>query len=116
MNNLEVAIDMFGPARDIAVLRLTGFIDTNTITGLVQALQKVTSRRQYKIIFDLQNVNYISSAGWGIFIGEIREIRDNGGDLKLVGLVPEVEEVYKVLEFDTILKAFKDIDDAVKDF
>nr|HID60195.1 STAS domain-containing protein [Desulfobacterales bacterium] len=33
------------------------------------------------IIIDLAGVDYISSAGWGIFISSIREIRANNGDI-----------------------------------
>jgi hypothetical protein len=61
-------------------------------------------------------VEYISSAGWGIFISEIREIREHGGDLKLAGMVPDVKEVFDLLEFENILQAYTDSDLAVASF
>ncbi len=70
----------------------------------------------FHIVIDLGNVDYVSSAGWGIFISEIKGIREKGGDLKLVGMIPEVYEVFELLEFHYILKAFDTLQDAIKDF
>jgi anti-sigma B factor antagonist len=70
----------------------------------------------FNIIIDLGNVDYISSAGWGIFISEIKGIREKGGDLKLVRMIPDVYEVFELLEFHYILKAFDTIEEAVADF
>jgi hypothetical protein len=61
-------------------------------------------------------VNYISSAGWGIFISEIKEIRENGGDLKLAAMTGDVFEVFELLEFQTILESFDSVEDAVNSF
>jgi anti-sigma B factor antagonist len=116
MKNLEIAIEAYTPAQDVDIIRPVGVIDNNTAAHVATALQKEFAIGRVKLVLDLSNVNYISSAGWGIFIGEIRQIRDRKGDLKLACLMPEVEEVYHVLEFHTILKAFPTIDAAVRDF
>ncbi len=113
---LEISVDLQGRTKDIAVIRPAGLIDTNTVNLVSKALQKVLTGGQVKVIFDLENVTYISSAGWGIFIGEIRNIREKSGDLKLAAMLPEVEEIYKVLEFDSILKAYASVEDALQDF
>ncbi len=116
MKGLETSWELGGPRNRIALVRLVGFVDTNTVAQLSQIMNQITNAGHYKIIFDLGDVNYISSAGWGIFIGEIREIRERDGDIKLACLTPEVEEVYKVLEFDTILQAYQTVDEAIQDF
>jgi anti-sigma B factor antagonist len=116
MKTLEITVDPIGASKEIDVLRLVGIVDNTTAAQMSHALQKLVTAGRFKLIFDLSNVNYISSAGWGIFIGEIRQIRERKGDLKLACLMPEVEEVYHVLEFHTILRSFPTIDAAVRDF
>jgi hypothetical protein len=64
----------------------------------------------------LGNVDYISSAGWGIFISEIKSIRENGGDLKLVRMVPDVYEIFELLEFHHILDVYDSVDEAINKF
>ena len=93
-----------------------GYIDTTTSAELEHSLEQILDSNCYNIVIDLGNVDYISSAGWGIFISEIKGIRERGGDLKLVGMIPDVYEVFELLEFHYILKAFDSLDDAVADF
>jgi len=68
------------------------------------------------LVVDLGNVDYISSAGWGIFISEIKSIRENGGDLKLVRMVPDVYEIFELLEFHHILDVYDSVDEAINKF
>ena len=93
-----------------------GYIDTTTSSELERVLDSLLKSGVFRIIIDLGNVDYISSAGWGIFISEIKGIRERGGDLKLAGMISDVYEVFELLEFHYILKAYDTIDDAVKDF
>ena len=116
MSGLALNIEMTGANQDIAVVRLSGYIDTHTGPSLAQALNKLFDAKHFKVVCDLENVNYISSAGWGVFIGEIGRVRNQGGDLKLAAMLPEVEEVYKVLEFDMILKNYLNLDEALRHF
>ena len=69
-----------------------------------------------KFIVDLSDVSYISSGGWGIFSGEVRGLREQGGDIVLVGMSPEVYDVYELLGFDDVLKAFSNPQDAAEYF
>lgn len=101
---------------NISIIKVGGYIDTTTSSELEHHLTKLLERGSYNIVIDLGNVDYVSSAGWGIFISEIKGIREKGGDLKLVGMIPEVYEVFELLEFHYILKAFETLQDAVKDF
>ena len=101
---------------NISIIKVGGYIDTTTSSELEHHLTKLLERGSYYIVIDLGNVDYVSSAGWGIFISEIKGIREKGGDLKLVGMIPEVYEVFELLEFHYILKAFESLQAAVKDF
>ncbi|RMD95487.1 MAG: anti-sigma factor antagonist [Calditrichaeota bacterium] len=101
---------------EIKVIRVGGYIDITTADEIEKVLKSLISAGCYNIVIDLENVDYISSAGWGIFISQIKEIRDNGGDLKLARMKPEVYEVFDVLEFFWIFKAYDSVDEAIEDF
>jgi anti-sigma B factor antagonist len=101
---------------DVAILQVSGYLDTTTSGELENALYGLLDRGQYKIVIDLSGITYISSAGWGIFIGEIKDIRSNGGDLKLAGMIGDVHEVFQLLEFQSILESYPDTDSAVNAF
>jgi anti-sigma B factor antagonist len=100
----------------ISILKVSGYLDTTTAGELETALYGLLDRDIYKVVVDLTGVNYISSAGWGIFIGEIKRIRNHGGDLKLSGMVGDVHEVFQLLEFHSILEAYSTSQEAVEAF
>jgi anti-sigma B factor antagonist len=116
MEGIQVSIEKAGPSQNIAIIKVGGYIDTTTSAELEHALSSVLKSNCFNIIIDLGNVDYISSAGWGIFISEIKGIRENHGDLKLVRMIPDVYEVFELLEFHYILKAFDTLEDAIGDF
>ncbi|HET9251686.1 MAG TPA: STAS domain-containing protein [Candidatus Eisenbacteria bacterium] len=116
MKGIDVYVEAAAKNPVVSVLRVSGYVDTTTSPDLERRLQALLRENRYHIVVDLAGVEYISSAGWGIFISEIREIRENGGDLKLAGMIPDVKEVFDLLEFENILKAYTDAELAVSSF
>ncbi len=114
MRGIDVIVEETGPNSEIAVVRVTGYVDTTTSHELEKKINSILERRIYNIVVDLTGVDYVSSAGWGIFIGEIREIREQHGDLKLAGMSPDVYEVFELLEFQNILEAYPSAAEAVE--
>jgi len=116
MEEIKISVSKRGYGRDVYVLRVDGFIDTITAPELDRTLGTMVDQGKHNLIMDLGGVDYISSAGWGIFISRIKEIRRHGGDLKLARMSPGVYEVFELLEFDRILKAHDNLEGAEKDF
>ncbi len=100
----------------LSILRVDGVVDTMTASELEKVMSSLLSQKRYRIVVDLAGVDYISSAGWGIFVSNIREVRANRGDIKLARMMPSVYEVFELLEFDSILRAFDSLDRAREDF
>ncbi len=116
MEGIQVSVEKIGAQGDVSVIRVGGYIDTTTSSELERALDSLLKAGVVYIVIDLGNVDYISSAGWGIFISEIKGIRERSGDLKLARMIPDVYEVFELLEFHYILKAYDTVEEAVRDF
>lgn len=100
----------------LSILRVDGVVDTMTAAELEKVMSSLLQQNRYRIVVDLAGVDYISSAGWGIFVSNIREVRANHGDIKLARMLPAVGEVFELLEFDSILRAFDTLEQAKEDF
>jgi anti-sigma B factor antagonist len=116
MEGIQVSTEIAGSRNHISIIKVGGYIDTTTSSELERALDSLLKQGRFYIIVDLGNVDYISSAGWGIFISEIKSIRENGGDLKLVRMVPDVYEIFELLEFHHILDVYDTVDEAINKF
>jgi len=116
MEGIEINLDYVGAHRDIALLRVRGYVDTTTSPELQRVMSRILDEGKHQLIVDLSAVNYVSSAGWGVFVGEIRALRDGGGDLKITQMPTEVFEVFEMLEFNRILTTYDSVEEAIDDF
>lgn len=97
-------------------MELKGQLDTFTASQVEQALDKLISKRQFRIVIDLGKVNYVSSAGWGIFLGILKEVKLNKGDLRLCGMTHDVTEVFKLLQMEFFLPTYETWAEAARSF
>jgi len=116
MEGIQVSTEVAGSRNHISIIKVGGYIDTTTSSELERALDSLLKQGRFYLVVDLGNVDYISSAGWGIFISEIKSIRENNGDLKLVRMVPDVYEIFELLEFHHILDVYDSVDEAINKF
>ena len=113
MENFEV---FRRDADDVSVLNIQGFLDAHTAPDFESELQKLLNEKRYKIVVNLDGLQYISSAGLGVFMGVLEEIRENGGDLKICCAAPKVFTVFDLLGFPSLYEFFPEEEQAIKKF
>jgi len=116
MEGIEIKAERVGALKDVALFKVNGYVDTTTSPELQKLLTQNIEAGITQYIVDLAAVHYVSSAGWGVFVGEIRTLREGGGDLKLIHMTPEVIEVFEMLEFNRILACYDSLEEAIDDF
>jgi anti-sigma B factor antagonist len=116
MDNISISLSEGGHNREVSEVRVDGVIDTLTATELEPVIDSLLRRGRFKIVMDLAGVDYISSAGWGIFISHIKDVRANEGDIKLANMVPDVNEIFELLEFDKVLHVYSSVHEAIEMF
>ncbi|UCE03944.1 MAG: STAS domain-containing protein [Candidatus Latescibacterota bacterium] len=116
MRSLEYNVETVGSDRNITVLSLDGYVDSATSLNMDEAIDSILRQGIYQVIVDLTKVGYISSAGWGVFISKIKDIRENGGGLKIAGMRPDVRDVFDLLGFGHIIEAHETVEEAIGAF
>ena len=101
---------------NIGVLNIQGFLDAHTAPDFENELQDLIKENYFNIIVNLDGLQYISSAGLGVFMGVIEDIRNNGGDLKICCAAPKVFKVFDLLGFPSLYEFYNSEDEAVKQF
>lgn len=100
----------------IQILDLKGELDAHTASELEAALQKCQDDERYQIIVNGENLQYISSAGLGVFMAYIEEVRESGGDIKIAALQPKVYNVFDLLGFPMLFDIVDSEQEAVARF
>lgn len=100
----------------LSIITLEGFVDAHTAPQFESAVQTEMDAGRTKIIVDCSKLNYISSAGLGVFMSFIEELRETGGDIKICGLVPKVKHTFDILGFQDIFDMVDDVPTAAQRF
>ena len=99
-----------------SVIELKGYLDAHTAPTLESTFQKLLSDKKYNIVVNCRDLSYISSAGLGVFMAFIEDVRRNHGDIKLTNMTPKVYNVFDLLGFPILYEIFKDEQEAIKRF
>jgi anti-sigma B factor antagonist len=100
----------------VAVLALEGYLDAHTAPQFEKAIQEEHLAGRNRIAVDCSGLTYISSAGLGVFMSFIEEIREAGGDIKLAAIIPKVYQVFEVLGFPALFDIVDDVPTALDHF
>lgn len=101
---------------DVCILTLIGSIDAFTAPKLTEMIENQISSGNIKLVADLTDVDYTSSAGLRALLGGIKATRSRGGDLRLVAVQPDVLKVLNMSGFTSILQLFDTINSALNSF
>lgn len=101
---------------EIKILSIEGFLDAHTAPILEKEIDKLVEEKNYKIVVNFANLEYISSAGLGVFMSQIENIRNNGGDLKLTEMQEKVFSVFDLLGFPMLFDVSKKEEEAISNF
>lgn len=100
----------------IPVLALDGFLDAHTAPNFESAIQQEVDGGNLRIISNCDKLTYISSAGLGVFMSFIEEIRERGGDIKICCVQPKVMQVFEILGFPALFDIVGGVADAIGKF
>ena len=93
-------------------LIISGEVDASSSIFLDEAMGKAV--KEYKsIIVNLTELQYISSAGLGVFMSYIDQVEESGVGLALFGLSDQVRHIFDILGIDQVLTIVKDREVAI---
>lgn len=90
------------------VIALIGEIDASSSIELDLAIAKSVGEGFKRILVDCGALEYISSAGLGVFMSYIEEFKDRGIKMVLFGMSDKVWNTFSILGLDELLQIGKD--------
>lgn len=100
----------------IVHIELDGYLDAHNYEKLESAFEKHFALGRYRYIVDLSRLEYISSAGAGVFIGAASTCQDHDGNIVLVRPSAEVQEIFELLGVYQIFPVVKEPEQALSQF
>jgi anti-sigma B factor antagonist len=92
--SLTINVDASDPVR----VHLKGRLDGNTAPALDQHLDAVLAAGPRAVVFELAQLEYISSAGLRCVVRVKKAMAQSGGQMLMVNLQPTVQKVFDVVK------------------
>lgn len=102
--------------KGIVALQLHGYLDAYTAPQLDAMLGGLVEQGITRIIIDCAELEYISSAGLGVFMAHIEPLRVTGGDLKVCSLNERIATIMEMLGFQHIFQITENLGQAYAAF
>lgn len=96
------------------VMALVGEIDASSSIDLDLAIAKSVGESFTKILIDCSSLEYISSAGLGVFMSYIEEFKEKGICMVLFGMNEKVLNTFQILGLNELLLIAADKEAAKK--
>lgn len=100
----------------VTTVRLQGELDAQTAVVLEEEFEKLLEKKKYKVITNGQALQYIASAGLGVYMAYIERFREVGGDIKVTHLTERVQHVFDLLGFSKIIDVLESDEEALQRF
>ena len=98
---------------DWSVLRVAGEIDIATAPRLREQLITLVNEQRYRLVIDMEAVEFIDSTGLGVLIGALKRVRAHDGDLQVVLTDSRILKVFEITQLDTIFRINDSLDAVV---
>ena len=101
----------------VDVVEVQGRVDSNNASQLEDAFKAITGEHRFRIVVDMQKLEYISSRGLRALITVRHETRRwNRGDLRLCNMPARIKEVFDLAGLVPLFKIYDNAVDAVGSF
>lgn len=86
------------------ILQPKGEIDASSSIDLDTCIKKNLEADQIFLQIDFSGVDYISSAGWGVFTFYYDEIVQKGGEIKMSNMQENIADGFSILGLNELFK------------
>lgn len=111
---MEITVQQY---KHCDLLAVKGKVDSFTAPDLSKAIEKINNDGRFKIVLDLKELDYMSSAGFrALLVGQRNCKRYNRGEIVLARVPKKIIDALELTGFTPLFKIFDDNTSAVGNF
>ncbi len=106
---IQILKDVSPRSAGAATVKLAGSLDTATAPELERQLAPLLAAEIKDIVFDLEQLKFISSAGLRVFSTTRKQLKERGGQASFIHLQPQIQEVFDIMKALPGVAIFKNV-------
>lgn len=100
----------------VTVVAVGGELVVDNRGRLKEAVTERIAAGDRKFVVDFGDTSYIDSSGLGVLVSLAKEVREEGGELRLAGLDDDLRTLFELTRLDTLFHIADDRSQAMADF
>lgn len=113
---MSLIIECQEKENDVVVIDVEGEINFENAEILREKINELCEKNKTKIVINLQNLKYMSSAGMSVLVHGLKRTRQKNGDLRIAHLNSKMRRVFLITQFTHHFSVFNTTEEAVKSF
>lgn len=101
---------------DIKVFKIIGNLDMLNAGILKERFSSSVAKKEIKIIFDLGEVNFIDSSGFGLIMSLNDKMKEAGGGLRIVNVSKTIRQIFKISKISSVIQVFENLEESLLNF
>ena len=98
---------------NVTILKAQGKLDSTSSPEFDKLLSSLVENGTRQIALDLSGLEYVSSAGLRVFLSTAKRLKQAQGKLALANPAAQVQQIFDIAGFDSILPIFRTVNEAV---
>jgi anti-sigma B factor antagonist len=95
-------------------LHIQGRFDAEGLPAALSRIDEARERECSRFLIDLEHVSFIGSAGIGIFLSLVEEMRNEGGGVVFSHVPPSILRIFEVLNVLEFLEIVDSLEEALQ--
>jgi anti-sigma B factor antagonist len=101
------------PQGDHMVVEVGGEVDVYTAPKLRECLVDLVNAGSYRIVIDLEGVEFLDSTGLGVLVGGLKRVRSHDGTLQLVCTHDRLLKIFRITGLTKVFPIHDTVEAAV---
>jgi anti-sigma B factor antagonist len=100
----------------VSVMKVKGRVDSDTAPELEEALTSLLNDNKNKIVLNLKDVEYLSSAGLRAMVKALKDAQKSSGDVHLASVSEPIEVILRTVGMMQMFKMYPSDQEAMASF
>lgn len=92
--------------QNVHIIHIEGDLDASSSIILDTAMYEAISKPEKAILVNCEKLNYISSAGLGVFMSHLSDLEEKNIFFALYGMSEKVKNVFEILGLEQLIRYF----------
>lgn len=110
---MDLMLNEYSAAAGRTVIEVSGEIDVYTAPRLREALISLVEAGNYRLIVDMEGVEFLDSTGLGVLVGGLKRVRAHDGSIDLVCTQGRILRIFRITGLSKVFDIYDTVDEAL---